>query len=177
MVAESVPLGGAARAVRQAWSDQPGNRTRRSDPICAFALGRADALIADGRIGGASWRDRKPIPNFGGDAMIGGADSSAPVHAILAGSADVKGEAALTVKIEAPELIKAFRDAQRAISLVGRLNSNGPGSTGRSSPDAQAPGGTSLTRFVSRLATRLRTRLGGAGRRSLFFTFPLSQSL
>jgi hypothetical protein len=96
-------------------------------------------------IEGASWRDRKPIPNFGGDASIGGAGSSAPVQATLAGSADVMGGAALTVKIEAPELIKAFHDSQGAISLVGRLNSNGPGSTGRSSPDAQAPGGTGLT--------------------------------
>jgi hypothetical protein len=51
----------------------------------------------------------------------------------------VEGEASLTVKIEAPELIKAFHDAQKAIALSGRINTNGPGSTGRSSPDAQAP--------------------------------------
>jgi hypothetical protein len=65
--------------------------------------------------------------------------SSAPVQATLTSSADVKGEAALTIKIKAPELIKAFHDAQREILLKGPLNTNGPGSTGRSSQDAQAP--------------------------------------
>ncbi|WP_028346062.1 hypothetical protein [Bradyrhizobium murdochi] len=52
---------------------------------------------------------------------------------------DVHGEAALSIKIEAPELIKAYYDAQRAISLAGQLTSNGVGSTGKSSPDAAAP--------------------------------------
>ena len=61
------------------------------------------------------------------------------VQATLTGSADVKGEATLTVKIEAPELIRAYHDAQRAIALAGQLNPNGPGSTGKSSPDALAP--------------------------------------
>jgi hypothetical protein len=77
---------------------------------------------------------------MGGDlSAVGGAGSPAPVQATLTGSADVTGEAALTIKIEAPELIKAFHDAQRSISLSGRLNPNGTGSTGRSSPDAEAP--------------------------------------
>jgi hypothetical protein len=65
-----------------------------------------------------------------------------PVQATLTGSAEVQGEAELSIKIEAPELIKAYFEGQKVISLAGQLRANGPGSTGRSSPDAQAPGGT-----------------------------------
>lgn len=57
-------------------------------------------------------------------------------------SGTLEGDANVRIKIEAPELIKAYYDATTAMKMVGRINQNGPGSTGRSSPDAQAPGGT-----------------------------------
>lgn len=56
------------------------------------------------------------------------------VKAELTGSAEVKGE--VTVRIEAPELLRAYANAAR---VSGTLNANGPGSTGKSSPDA-SPG-------------------------------------
>jgi hypothetical protein len=37
------------------------------------------------------------------------------------------------------ELISIVNQAKQVIQLAGQLNSNGPGSTGRSSPDAAAP--------------------------------------
>ncbi|WP_354133654.1 hypothetical protein [Bradyrhizobium sp. S3.9.1] len=57
----------------------------------------------------------------------------------LTGSAEVHGEASLSIKVEAPELIKAYYDARKAISLAGQYTANGVGSTGKSSPDAAAP--------------------------------------
>ncbi|EKS34342.1 phage tail tape measure protein [Afipia broomeae] len=62
------------------------------------------------------------------------------VKAELTGSADVKGEATITVRVEAgTELLRAVEGAKSAAKLSGTLNANGPGSTGRSSPDAGAP--------------------------------------
>lgn len=72
----------------------------------------------------------------GGASMLSG--EPGPVTAELTGEADVKGEATVIVKIEAPELIRAYHNAQQAMEVVGKLRTtnNGPGSTGRSSPDA-----------------------------------------
>lgn len=59
------------------------------------------------------------------------------VKAELTGSAEVKGEATITVKVEAgSELLRAVETARSAAKLSGQLNANGPGSTGKSSPDA-----------------------------------------
>lgn len=59
------------------------------------------------------------------------------VKAELTGSAEVKGEATIIVKVEAgSELLRAVEGAKSAAKLSGQLNANGPGSTGKSSPDA-----------------------------------------
>jgi TP901 family phage tail tape measure protein len=70
------------------------------------------------------------------------------ITAQLNGSAEVKGEVSIKLTVEAgSELISVKQQADRAVKLAGSLNANGPGSTGRSSPDAAAPpwpsGGTS----------------------------------
>jgi hypothetical protein len=58
----------------------------------------------------------------------------------LTGSADVKGEATVTVKIEAGStLLQAVEQARSAMKPAGTLQANGARSTGRSSPDATAP--------------------------------------
>lgn len=68
---------------------------------------------------------------------------SRPVTAELQGSAEVKGET--TVKVEvtvspSSELITANATANaNNAQMRGMLNANGPGSVGRSSPDAAAP--------------------------------------
>lgn len=78
-------------------------------------------------------RRRMGLPELGaGEGGAGGGQ----VEAKLTGEAEVKGQAEMTVKIEAPELIQAYHDAKRSIDMVGTLRANGPGSTGRSSPDA-----------------------------------------
>jgi hypothetical protein len=63
----------------------------------------------------------------------------ATVQATLTGSAEVTGE--VTVEVTAGSALIAI--AQKAESLIaklsGTLQSSGPGSTGRSSPDATAP--------------------------------------
>jgi hypothetical protein len=59
--------------------------------------------------------DNQPA-NATGDGPTG---DSRPVTAQLTGSAEVKGDATLTVKIEAPELIRAYHQAQSAIQLAG----------------------------------------------------------
>lgn len=76
-------------------------------------------------------RDRLGIPRTG---------SESGVTAQLTGSAEVTGEATITVRVEAgSELLRAVEGAKSAARLSGQLNANGPGSTGRSSPDAGAP--------------------------------------
>jgi len=67
------------------------------------------------------------------------------VTATLTGSAEVSGEAKLTVTASS-ELISIVDQAKQAIHLAGQLNANGPGSNGRSSPDAAAPPRTSTGR-------------------------------
>jgi hypothetical protein len=60
--------------------------------------------------------------------------------ATLTGSAEVKGDATVTVKVEAgSELLRAYEGAKTALHLMGQLNTNGPRSLGHSSPDASAP--------------------------------------
>jgi hypothetical protein len=52
----------------------------------------------------------------------------------------VEGEGKLELEINAGSaLIDVVRRAEVAIKLAGQVNSNGPGSTGKSSPDAAAP--------------------------------------
>jgi len=55
----------------------------------------------------------------------------------LSVSGQVSGEA--TLKVEAGStLIQIVEQAQNVIKLSGQLNGNGPGSTGKSSPDANS---------------------------------------
>lgn len=59
-------------------------------------------------------------------------------------SAVVSGEATIVVKVEAGSaLLSAVAEARGAARLTGQLTANGPGGTGRSSPDA-APGSTGV---------------------------------
>jgi len=77
------------------------------------------------------------------DTGDGPGGDSRPVTAKLEGSAEVSGET--TVKVEvtvnpSSELINATASAKAsAAQMKGILSANGPGSTGRSSPDAAAP--------------------------------------
>ena len=65
--------------------------------------------------------------------------SGGQVQAQLTGSAQVTGEATITVKVEAgSELLRVVEGAKTAMKLAGSLNANGAGSTGKSSPDAGA---------------------------------------
>lgn len=52
---------------------------------------------------------------------------------------EMNGQATMTIKIEAPELLKVMSQAEAIVKMGGALRGNGPGSTGRSSPDAAAP--------------------------------------
>lgn len=60
------------------------------------------------------------------------------VKAELTGSAEVKGETEVKVVVEAgSELLRIVDNIKSAVAnLAGRLTANGPGSTGKSSPDA-----------------------------------------
>lgn len=65
-----------------------------------------------------------------------------PITAELTGSAEVKGETIVTVRVEAgSELLRAVEGAKATARMAGTLNANGPGSTGKSSPDAGASRG------------------------------------
>jgi hypothetical protein len=90
------------------------------------------------------WRGRSGA-DLDPEASTGpqGGGGTGQVTATLTGSAEVSGET--TVKVEvtvnpSSELITATATATaNAAQLKGMLNANGPGSTGRSSPDAAAP--------------------------------------
>jgi hypothetical protein len=80
-------------------------------------------------------------PNWGKPSPV---STSVEVHG------DMAGQTILTIKVEAPELLRIVSQAEAVIWMAGhlQLTGNGPGSTGRSSPDAAAPppwpsGGTS----------------------------------
>ena len=60
----------------------------------------------------------------------------------------VTGEGKLVLEVNAgSSLIDVVRRAEAAIKLAGQVNSNGPGSTGTSSPDAAAPAPKGNTGF------------------------------
>jgi hypothetical protein len=65
----------------------------------------------------------------------------ATVQAALTGSAEVHREVQGTWIVQAgSELIRIVENVKRmAVSLQGHLDANGPGSTGKSFPDAAAP--------------------------------------
>lgn len=53
---------------------------------------------------------------------------------------EVHGELKQTLVVEAGEYLKALvQKMENGIKLIGSLSNNGPGSTGKSSPDASAP--------------------------------------
>lgn len=78
--------------------------------------------------------DMPPAQGFGDEV----ASALKNVKAELTGSAEVKGETEVKVTVEAgSELLRIVDGVKSAVaSMVGRLTANGPGSTGRSSPDA-----------------------------------------
>ncbi|RJF69598.1 phage tail tape measure protein [Rhodopseudomonas palustris] len=94
-------------------------------------------VTAVGKIG---WKTAKPNDGSAGENNILDLPSK-PVTAELTGSAEVSGEAKLKIVVEAgSSLLRVVEQAQNtAVKLQGQLNTNGPGSTGKSSPDAAAP--------------------------------------
>ena len=55
-------------------------------------------------------------------------------------SGQVTGQGEMTVKVEAgSSLLEAAEQAKAAFKMSGNIHSNGPGSLGQSSPDANAP--------------------------------------
>jgi hypothetical protein len=56
----------------------------------------------------------------------------------LRGSAEVTGKTEVTF-VAGTELVTLVDEMRKAINVAGRLNVAGPGSNGKSSPDAEAP--------------------------------------
>jgi hypothetical protein len=75
---------------------------------------------------------------FAGDKAVPSAFNYREASIRVETSGQVNGEATLTIKIDAPDVIKAFYDAKSIMKLHGAISSNGPGSAGLSSPDAGA---------------------------------------
>lgn len=73
--------------------------------------------------------------------MTYGTGVGGPLNATLTGSAEVHGQAEVTVKVEAGStLLQVVEQSKRLnMDLRGSVNANGPGSAGKSSPDASAP--------------------------------------
>ena len=66
--------------------------------------------------------------------------TGAPGDKSVAVTGNVTGQGKLAIEINAgSSLLDVVKRAEAAISLAGTIGSNGPGSTGRSSPDAAAP--------------------------------------
>lgn len=67
--------------------------------------------------------------------------SGAPVTATLTGSAEVHGESTVRVEVTASSLLLQLVEQMKQVPMMlrGQLNANGPGSVGKSSPDAAAP--------------------------------------
>ena len=77
---------------------------------------------------------------FGGDGEKRSEGSGGDKTTNVAVTGNVEGEGTITIKIEAgSSLVQAVEQAKTALKLAGQVNSNGPGSTGKSSPDATAP--------------------------------------
>jgi hypothetical protein len=103
------------------------------------------------RFGGANWRpSAAPRALMGMDGVGGFTYQPDAMHykelqVKLAGSAEVKGEATLTVKIEpSGDLLRAVEMAKQVVKLGGSLQAKGPGSNGRTSPDASPGAGGRL---------------------------------
>jgi hypothetical protein len=77
-----------------------------------------------------------PTMTYDGSGGIGEAPNWGKTSGSM--SVEVHGDAALTLKIEAPELLRIVSRAEAVIKLGGSSNWNGPGSAGHSSPDASA---------------------------------------
>ncbi|MGY4472848.1 hypothetical protein [Bradyrhizobium sp. USDA 3364] len=98
-----------------------------------------DRFLEDDRrwgIGGDSYAAPELTPTMTYGTGVG--NDRGQVTATLTGSAEVHGEAKLIVEAGS-ELLSIVQEAKQAIKLAGQLNTSGPGSTGKSSPDAAAP--------------------------------------
>jgi hypothetical protein len=76
-----------------------------------------------------------PAHGFAGDKAVPSAFNYREASIHVETSGQVNGEATLTIKIEAPEFIKALYDAKSIVKLHGAISGNGPGSAGQSSPN------------------------------------------
>ncbi|MBR0907023.1 hypothetical protein [Bradyrhizobium liaoningense] len=69
-----------------------------------------------------------------------GVSGDKTVQAQLTGSAEVHGEVRQVIEVNPSQYFEALvQNVQNAIRLSGQFTANGPGSTGKSSPDANAP--------------------------------------
>lgn len=113
---------------------------RRGEALSNMGKDRTGKRItATGKMG---WKTSAPNDGSAGENNILDLPSK-PVTAELTGSAEVSGETTVKVEVEvkpSSELLNAIASAKNATAQMrGQLNANGPGSTGRSSPDAAAP--------------------------------------
>ncbi|MCG6204200.1 phage tail tape measure protein [Rhodopseudomonas sp. HC1] len=96
-------------------------------------------VTATGKMG---WKTPAPNDGRAGENNILDLPSKS-VTAELTGSAEVSGETTVKVEVEvkpSSELLNAIATAKNTTAQMrGQLNTNGPGSTGKSSPDAAAP--------------------------------------
>lgn len=111
---------------------------RRAQALTDMGKNRTGKRVS--RTGKMGWNT--PAPNDGSAGENNILDLP-PVKAELTGSAEVSGETTVKVEVEVKpsgELLNAIATAKNTTAQMrGQLNSNGPGSTGRSSPDAAAP--------------------------------------
>jgi len=136
-----VPAAAAASLLLPAWAGWEAYQTNKQLPAGTMPSGIAGG---DGDMAwAAQWAEAKnsrpifPSPGIT-QSMLYGTGHDAEIQAQLSGSAEVHGEAKLTVEASST-LIQIAKQAQDAIRLIGTLHANGPGSLGHSSPDAAAP--------------------------------------
>jgi hypothetical protein len=92
-------------------------------------------------------RERMGLPPLGAmsapawPAMVGMGSAAIGGKTELTGSAEVRGEATLKVEVGASSTLLQIIEQAKSVPLTlnGQLNANGPGSVGKSSPDASAP--------------------------------------
>jgi len=137
-MAGGVAVGGLAGARLISYLDPEGasqEATLRARNAARRRGGMTEAFNSD--------RARLGLPSLGAapawPAMIGG--GHIPTPAQLTGSAEVHGEASIKVEVQASSSLLQIVETMRQvpIGLSGMYNANGPGSVGKSSPDAAAP--------------------------------------
>jgi hypothetical protein len=146
---------GYAKQLRASLDDDEALRQRQAAE--ARAAAQAKAMTQDWSLGSTGKfqqapRTETPTGSFGqmsGAALrdaLSGIKLDATVKpdqitAPLTGSAEVKGQAQVNVTVTASSALLEIVEKAKSttMALAGQLRANGPGSTGRSSPDAAAP--------------------------------------